>query len=105
MFRYGAGFLHQKVMLVDDQLASVGTANLDNRSLRLNFEISMVVLDSAFCAEVERMLEADFAECRQIDGRDYTEKRLWFRVFVRLARPQTLARSATPPRPLGPVGT
>ncbi len=36
-YRYRAGFLHQKVMLVDDELGVVGTANLDNRSMRLNF--------------------------------------------------------------------
>ena len=86
MFRYGAVFLHQNVMLVDDQLASVGTANLDNRSLRLNFELSMVVLGQEFCAEVEKMLETDFAKCREIDGSDYTEKSVWFRAGVRLAR-------------------
>ena len=40
-YRYGNGFLHQKVILVDDVLASVGTANCDNRSFRLNFEITM----------------------------------------------------------------
>ncbi len=85
-FRYRAGFLHQKVMLVDDQLASVGTANLDNRSLRLNFELSMVVLGPEFCGRIERMLEEDFAECREIDGTDYTAKPLWFRALVRLAR-------------------
>ncbi|MCB1232743.1 MAG: cardiolipin synthase [Verrucomicrobiae bacterium] len=86
MFRYGAGFLHQKVMLVDDQLASVGSANLDNRSMRLNFELSMVVLDAGFCGEVAEMLEADFEACREIDGTDYTSKPLHFRAGVRLAR-------------------
>lgn len=86
LFRYRGGFLHQKVMLVDDQLASVGTANLDNRSLRLNFEISMVVLGEDFCARVERMMSEDFRECREIDSGDYTEKPIWFRAGVRLAR-------------------
>lgn len=86
LFRYGAGFLHQKVMLVDDQLASVGTANLDNRSLKLNFELSMVVLNSCFCQQVEKMLETDFSQCREIDGSDYTSKPIWFRAGVRLAR-------------------
>lgn len=86
MFRYQAGFLHQKVMLVDDQMASVGTANLDNRSLRLNFELSMVVLDPAFCREVETMLADDFANCREVDGTDYTSRPVWFRVLVRLAK-------------------
>ncbi|MCB1234954.1 MAG: cardiolipin synthase [Verrucomicrobiae bacterium] len=86
MFRYRDGFLHQKVMLVDDRLASVGTANLDNRSLRLNFEVSLAVLDREFCRAVESMLVEDFENCREIDGRDYSEKPLPFRVAVRLAR-------------------
>jgi len=86
MYRYHDGFLHQKVMLVDDQLASVGTVNLDNRSLRLNFEISILVIDKGFCRDLEKMLEEDFRHCRRIDGRDYSEKKLPFRVAVRIAR-------------------
>ncbi len=86
MYRYHDGFLHQKVMLVDDQLASVGTSNLDNRSLRLNFEISILVIDKGFCQDLEKMLEEDFRHCRRIDGRDYSEKKLPFRVAVRIAR-------------------
>ncbi len=86
MYRYRDGFLHQKVMLVDEHLASVGTMNLDNRSLRLNFEISMLVIDAGFCRDLEEMLEEDFRNCRRIDGRDYSEKSLPFRVAVRIAR-------------------
>lgn len=86
MYRYQDGFLHQKVMLVDDHLASVGTMNLDNRSLRLNFEISMLVINREFCQKLEKMLEEDFDNCRRIDGRDYSEKSLPFRVAVRMAR-------------------
>jgi cardiolipin synthase len=61
LYRYEAGFLHQKVLLVDDWAAAVGTANLDNRSYRLNFELTAFVFDRAFAAEVAAMLEADFA--------------------------------------------
>lgn len=86
MFRYMDGFLHQKVMLVDDQFGSVGTCNLDNRSLRLNFEVSILVIDKGFCRDLEKMLEEDFRQCRRIDGRDYSEKGLPFRVAVRMAR-------------------
>src|SRR3546814_47357 len=46
IYRYQPGFLHQKVLLVDDDIVSIGTANLDNRSFRLNFELSIVVSDS-----------------------------------------------------------
>ncbi len=86
MYRYQDGFLHQKVMLVDDQLGSVGTSNLDNRSLRLNFEVSILVINKKFCRDLEKMLEEDFRHCRRIDGRDYSEKKLPFRVAVRVAR-------------------
>ncbi len=86
MLRYDDGFLHQKVILADDQLASVGTMNIDNRSLRLNFEISVVVLDAGFCKQVEKMLEEDFRHCHAIDGCDYTCRSLPFRAAVRVAR-------------------
>ena len=41
VYRYPSGFLHQKVILVDDKIAGVGTVNFDNRSFRINFEITM----------------------------------------------------------------
>lgn len=86
VYRYGDGFLHQKVILVDDQMASVGTANLDNRSMRLNFEVSMVVLDETFAAGVASMLETDFGECRQEKHSDFLNRPWWFRLLSRLAR-------------------
>ena len=62
IFRYQPGFLHQKVVLIDRDTAAVGSANLDNRSFRLNFEIMVVTVDEGFAQEVERMLEADFEQ-------------------------------------------
>ena len=45
-YRYTDGFLHQKALLLDDLVAAVGTANFDNRSFRLNFEITAIFADS-----------------------------------------------------------
>jgi len=86
IYRYQPGFLHQKVMLLDDNVAAVGTANLDNRSFRLNFEITLVVADAGFAREVETMLERDFANCRQSTVEDLEKRPFWFRVAVRFAR-------------------
>ncbi|MEM8954122.1 MAG: cardiolipin synthase [Verrucomicrobiota bacterium] len=86
MFRYHGGFLHQKVALVDDHIAFVGTANLDNRSMRLNFELSMVVSDKDFATQIRTMLETDFSECVEVNGCDYTCRNLAFRIAVRTAR-------------------
>ncbi len=46
---------HGRSQEVDDGIASVGTANFDNRSFRLNFEITAFVGDREFAAEIERM--------------------------------------------------
>lgn len=85
-YRYTRGFLHEKIMLIDDDIACVGTANLDNRSLRLNFEATMIVPDRRFAAEVESALEQDFRDSREHGERDYQQKSLFFKVAVRAAR-------------------
>lgn len=68
MFEYQNGFLHQKVILVDDDISCVGTANLDNRSFRLNFEISVLTADADFAGQIEKMLTADFEKSIEIDS-------------------------------------
>ncbi len=84
--RYTDGFLHQKVMLVDDSVATVGTANFDNRSFRLNFEITAVVVDAHFAAQVQQMLERDFSRSRKMTSADFDQRSWWFKFAVRLAR-------------------
>jgi len=86
LFCFQHGFLHQKVMLIDERLAAVGTANLDNRSFRLNFEITVFSTDSKFVAEVEAMLVADFARSREAQMADFTSKPFLFRAACRAAR-------------------
>ena len=61
IWRYQPGFMHQKVVLIDDTLAAIGTTNLDNRSFRLNFEAMVLGFDARFAAEVAGFLETDFA--------------------------------------------
>jgi cardiolipin synthase len=84
-YRYQDGFLHQKVVLVDGSFATIGTANFDNRSFRLNFEITAVVADVEFAAEVAAMLETDFANARLMKRDEYDQKPLWFKIAVRTA--------------------
>jgi cardiolipin synthase len=85
-YRYQIGFMHHKVILVDDDLAAVGTANFDNRSVRLNFELMLVFADKSFAASVCEMLENDFAVCRQAKAEDAAARPFWFRIAVRIAR-------------------
>ncbi|MET0377842.1 MAG: cardiolipin synthase [Spongiibacteraceae bacterium] len=85
VYRYHAGFLHQKVWLIDDECAMVGTTNLDNRSFRLNFEIGTLTFDKAFADQVETMLMADFAQSRLLGPQQLAGRNWWFRLAVRCA--------------------
>jgi cardiolipin synthase len=85
-YAYTPGFMHQKVMLVDDFVSAVGTHNFDNRSFRLNFEVSAVIVDEDFAGEMEAMFEADFRHTEPIDPQALEEKPLWWRAGVQLSR-------------------
>lgn len=86
LFRYQDRFLHQKVFLVDDCLAGVGTVNLDNRALYLNFEATALVADDYFAKKVEAMLKTDLSLCEPVDRAHFDDKPLRFRVVARIAR-------------------
>jgi len=86
VFRYQPGFLHYKALLVDDYLSAVGTANLDNRSFRLNFELMAVVADHEFAGQVENMFQKDFDRSREARLEDLVNRPLWFRVGAQTAR-------------------
>ena len=66
VFRYTGGFMHQKVFVVDDTLAAVGTTNLDNRSFRLNFEAMALFFDADVAARVDTMLRRDFEQSYEL---------------------------------------
>ena len=86
IYRYTAGFMHQKVFLIDSRCAAVGTANLDNRSFRLNFEITLLNYDSFFIRDVEAMLTNDFARSQPATMDDYIRRSFFFKLAVRSAR-------------------
>ncbi|MFJ5537063.1 cardiolipin synthase [Vreelandella titanicae] len=85
IYRYLPGFLHQKVMLVDNEAATVGTVNLDNRSFRLNFEITAFIPSRDFATCVEAMLEKDFAHCRRVTIDEINQRPVWMKVVSRAA--------------------
>jgi cardiolipin synthase len=86
VYRYEPAFMHQKVLLLDRELAGVGTANFDNRSFRLNFEITALVHDAEFCDEVEQMLRADFEKSRLVTAEELANKPFWFPLATAAAR-------------------
>jgi cardiolipin synthase len=86
VFRYQPGFVHQKVVLVDDDTASVGSMNLDNRSFRLNFEVGALNVDRVFAAQVEAMLLEDFSHAHEVTEAEYLKAPYLRRLAMHVAR-------------------
>ena len=86
IYRYQPGFVHQKVLLIDEDAAAVGSANLDNRSFRLNFELGLLVVSEEFAADVEAMLLADFAQSEQVSASEYAGVSIPRRIVMSCAR-------------------
>ena len=85
VWTYDPAFLHQKVALVDDDLASVGSINLDIRSGLLNFEITVVTEGQEAATAVEAMLTDDFAKATRVDF-DLEDRPVLVRMAARIAR-------------------
>lgn len=85
IYLYREIMVHQKVFLVDDELSSIGSANLDNRSIFLMFELCQAVVNKAFNREVEAMLINDMKSCDLITLHDIDSLSRWKTFFVHLA--------------------
>lgn len=86
MLAYTPGVLHEKVTVMDRKLCSVGSANLDERSLRLNFELTMLMEGEEMNARVASMLEVDMRQCVELGANDWENARWPVRVASRLCR-------------------
>lgn len=69
VYEYGPPMLHAKTLVVDDTVAVVGTANMDNRSFRLNFEVACAFYDRGLVEQLAARFETDRAAARDFRGR------------------------------------
>nr|MBP9941190.1 cardiolipin synthase [Comamonas sp.] len=66
VFEYHARMLHSKTMVVDDMVGIIGTANFDNRSFRLNYEVCAVVYGESFAAKLDQQFQEDLTHARRV---------------------------------------
>lgn len=66
VYQYQKGFIHSKIMICDTFVSVVGTANLDNRSFDLNFEVNAVIYDKSFSKEMKINFEKDILDSKKI---------------------------------------
>jgi len=80
---FRGGLLHTKAMLMDEQLALVGSVNLDIRSLQLNFELTVALFSPEGCASIRQLLDGYQANSHQLQLSDWQERSRASRVLER----------------------
>lgn len=73
-YTYQDGFMHSKVLVMDDMVSSVGTANLDIRSFKLNFEVNAFIYDEAVNKEITSQMMKDLERCVEITKESYGKR-------------------------------
>ncbi|WP_286847578.1 MULTISPECIES: cardiolipin synthase [Aminobacterium] len=86
IFAYQNGFIHSKLVMADGKWLSVGTTNLDNRSLDINFEVQVFVYNEKKTREFEKQFLLDMDQCLEFNLRHRMERPIWDRIRESLGR-------------------
>ncbi|MFT8908588.1 MAG: cardiolipin synthase [Lentilactobacillus diolivorans] len=90
IYYYNNGFIHAKTMVIDDEISSVGSANLDYRSFKLNFEINAFIYDQKFSQDMRQIFINDMAVSNLQTAEMFEKQSLWLKfkqTFSRLLSP------------------
>ena len=86
IFHYNNGFLHSKTLVIDDEVASVGTTNMDHRSFTLNFEINAFIYDTYISKALRSAFESDLHVSYQLTKEIYEQRSLWIKFKEGISR-------------------
>lgn len=90
VYTYENGFIHSKTIVVDGQVASVGTANMDIRSFKLNFEVNVFIYDANVARDMENQFFVDINDSELITKAEYNGRSNWLKMkesIIRLLSP------------------
>lgn len=85
-YLYDYGFLHAKTIIVDGKVASVGTANFDIRSLRLNFETNALMFHEETATKLENTFWKDMEGCMELTLEEYEKRSLRIRFLESISK-------------------
>lgn len=81
VYMYNGGFHHSKIMMIDDLFCTVGTANLNSRSLRYDYETNAFIFDTQITSELNDMFHEDIVNCTKLTP-EFWKKRSPWKKFV-----------------------
>lgn len=74
IYIYEKGFIHAKMIVVDDEVSTVGTANIDVRSFNLNFEVNAFIYNRSVSHSLAEMFEKDIFDCTELTSEIYDHR-------------------------------
>lgn len=86
IYTYEKGFIHSKVFVVDDTVASIGTANLDIRSLEINFEVNAFIYNRKTVQKLKRDFLSDLAKSKEILLQEHRKRGIFIRFLESYGR-------------------
>lgn len=90
IYTYNNGFIHSKTMVIDDEVASVGSANMDFRSFELNFEVNAFMYNKEIATELRKAFEHDITLSTELTKARYANRSFWIKMkegFSKLITP------------------
>lgn len=86
VYEFERGFMHSKIVIVDHELASIGTSNMDMRSFHLNFEVNAFLFRTKSTQKLVEEYLNDLESSKQLDKASFQERHLGFKVLESTAR-------------------
>jgi cardiolipin synthase len=86
IYLYKKGFIHAKTLVTDSNVSIIGTANMDYRSLELNFEVNAMVYDSIIANELRNTFFEDLEVATKIDKSTWSKRPLYMQLIEKTAR-------------------
>ncbi|MBA6151339.1 cardiolipin synthase [Gelidibacter maritimus] len=86
IYKYNKGFIHAKTMVIDDNLAIVGSANMDYRSFDLNFEVNAMVYSKEVTKQLTAVFDEDLNDSELIDAEAWLRRPKYMKLWERMVR-------------------
>jgi cardiolipin synthase len=86
VYQYRKGMMHAKLIMADGQWAMVGSANLDNRSLHLNFEAGCILHTPSLVAELEGQFRRDLEDASLLEPKEFASRSFRIRLVENASR-------------------
>ncbi|MHB7917668.1 cardiolipin synthase [Staphylococcus borealis] len=86
IYTYQNGFIYSKVMIIDDELCSVGSANMDYRSFALNFEVNAFIYDESIAKQIRTAYEEDIKKSKLLTLDAYNKRSLSIKIKEDIAK-------------------